>query len=114
MTINLPRLKKNTGLLFIAGMLVLLTQKIGLNMPIIDAIPGMIIIIAVAMIALIIRDLFPKSIFPAFGWVTILGFIFSMPYNPYLQHLCTILIRLISWQLQLLYLLLLDFLLEIK
>ena len=64
MTINLPRLKKNTGLLFIAGMLVLLTQKIGLNMPIIDAIPGMIIIIAVAMIALIIRDLFPKSIFP--------------------------------------------------
>ncbi len=82
MTVNLPRLKKNTGLLFIAGMLVLLTQKIGLNMPIIDAIPGMIIIIIVALIALIIRDLFPKSIFPAFGWVTILGFLFSMPYNP--------------------------------
>ena len=51
-------------------------------MPILDAVPGMIIIIGVADIALVIRDLFPKSIFPAFGWVTILGFLFSMPYNP--------------------------------
>lgn len=82
MTINFPRLMKNTGLLAIAGMLVLITQKVGLGMSIIDGIPGIIIIIAVADIALIIRDLFPKSIFPAFGWVTILGFLFSMPYNP--------------------------------
>lgn len=82
MTINFPRLMRNTGLLAIAGMLVLITQKVGLGMSIIDGIPGIIIIIAVADIALIIRDLFPKSIFPAFGWVTILGFLFSMPYNP--------------------------------
>ena len=82
MTVNIPRLIRNTGLLAVAGMLVLITQKVGLGMPILDAVPGMIIIIGVAVIALIIRDLFPKSIFPAFGWVTILGFLFSMPYNP--------------------------------
>ena len=82
MSIDISRLMKNIGLLVIAGMLVLITQKVGLNMPILDAVPGMLIIILVAVIALIIRDLFPKSIFPAFGWVTILGFLFSMPYNP--------------------------------
>lgn len=82
MSINMPRLMRNVGLLVITGMLVLITQKVGLKMSILDAIPGMIIIILVATIALIIRDLFPKSIFPAFGWVTILGFLFSMPYNP--------------------------------
>lgn len=82
MTVNMPRLIRNTGLLAVAGMLVLITQKVGLGMPILDAVPGMIIIIGVAVIALIIRELFPKSIFPAFGWVTILGFLFSMPYNP--------------------------------
>ena len=82
MTVNIPKLLRNTGLMAIAGLLVLITQKVGLGMPVLDAVPGMIIIILVADIALIIRDLFPKSIFPAFGWVTILGFLFSMPYNP--------------------------------
>ena len=60
MTVNMPRLIRNTGLLAVAGMLVLITQKVGLGMPILDAVPGMIIIIGVAVIALIIRELFPK------------------------------------------------------
>lgn len=80
--INAARLGKNIGLLFITGILVLITQKVGLKMPVIEAIPGMLLIIGVATIALIIKELFPKSIFPAFGWVTILGFFLSIPYNP--------------------------------
>lgn len=80
--INVSRLLRNIGLLLISGMLVLITQKVGMGSSILDGIPGILIIIAVATVALIIRDLFPKSIFPAFGWVTILGFLFSMPYNP--------------------------------
>lgn len=82
MTINMKRMKRNTGLLIIAGILVLLTQKVGLGRSIIESIPGIILIILVALIALIIREMFPKSIFPAFGWVTILGFLLSIPANP--------------------------------
>lgn len=82
MTINMEKMKKNTKLLIIAGILVILTQKIGLGISVIESIPGIILIIIVALIALLIKELFPKSIFPAFGWVTILGFVLSMPYNP--------------------------------
>ena len=63
MTVNIPRLIRNTGLLAVAGMLVLITQKVGLGMPILDAVPGMIIIIGVADIALVIRDLFQNQFF---------------------------------------------------
>ena len=82
MAINMERMKRNTGLLIIAGILVLLTQRVGLGISMIESIPGIILIILVALVALVIRELFPKSIFPAFGWVTILGFLLSMPYNP--------------------------------
>lgn len=80
--INTARLGKNIGLLFISGILVLITQKVGLKISIIESIPGILLIIGVATIALIIKELFPKSIFPAFGWVTIIGFFLSIPYNP--------------------------------
>lgn len=80
--IDINRLLKNILLLLIGGMLVLITQKIGMKSPILDGIPGILIIVAIATFALIIRDLFPKSIFPAFGWVTIIGFLLSIPQNP--------------------------------
>lgn len=82
MTINMERMKRNTLLLIISGVLVMITQRVGLGTPMIDTIPGIILIILVALVALVIREMFPKSVFPAFGWVTILGFILSMPQNP--------------------------------
>ncbi|WP_291255788.1 MULTISPECIES: hypothetical protein [unclassified Fusobacterium] len=82
MTINMERMKRNTLLLIISGILVMITQRVGLGTPMIDTVPGIILIILVALVALVIREMFPKSVFPAFGWVTILGFILSMPQNP--------------------------------
>lgn len=82
MTINMERMKRNTLLLIISGVLVMITQRVGLGTPMIDTVPGIILIILVALVALVIREMFPKSVFPAFGWVTILGFILSMPQNP--------------------------------
>lgn len=80
--INTNKLMNHTKILLFSGMLILLCQKVGMGSPILDGIIGMGMIIAVALVALIIKDLFPKSIFPAFGWVTILGFILSIPANP--------------------------------
>lgn len=82
MTINMERMKRNTLLLIISGILVMITQRVGLGTPMIDTVPGIILIILVALVALVIREMFSKSVFPAFGWVTILGFILSMPQNP--------------------------------
>ncbi|MGX6592194.1 hypothetical protein [Cetobacterium ceti] len=80
--IDINKLGFQGTLLAFSGMLVLLTQKIGMGSSIIEGLPGMAMILGVALVALIIKELFPKSIFPAFGWVTILGFLMSIPYNP--------------------------------
>ncbi len=64
------------------GAIILLGQRISLGTPVIKALPGMIMVIAAAMAAMILKDLFPKSIFPAFGFATILGLLLSMPYSP--------------------------------
>ncbi|MGF6907353.1 hypothetical protein [Fusobacterium sp. PH5-44] len=82
MTLDINRLGKNTLFLSASGLLVLITQKISKGASIIDSLPGMAIIIVLSLLALIIKELFPKSFFPAFGWVTILGFVLSIPYNP--------------------------------
>ncbi|WP_304340557.1 hypothetical protein [Metaclostridioides mangenotii] len=64
------------------GAIILLGQRISLGTPVMKALPGMIMVIAAAMAAMILKDLFPKSIFPAFGFATILGLLLSMPYSP--------------------------------
>ncbi|MBU5483634.1 hypothetical protein KQI86_04780 [Clostridium sp. MSJ-11] len=77
---------KKTGYQFITmllvGLIILVGQQLGLGIPFNKAYLGMIMLILVAQTSFIVNDLFPKSIFPAFGWATILGLLFSMPYNP--------------------------------
>lgn len=80
--VNIKKIGNNLQVLMFSGILVLLCQKVGLGISIIDALPGMVMIVGVAMLAVLIKEIFPKSIFPAFGWVTILGFILSIPQNP--------------------------------
>lgn len=80
--INTKKLTNNFQILLFSGMLVLVCQKVGMGLSILEALPGMVMIIVIAMLATLIKEIFPKSIFPAFGWVTILGFILSIPQNP--------------------------------
>lgn len=90
MSIDTAKLSKSTLYLAASGLVTLLTQKISANKSIIEGLPGIAIIIIIALIALLIKEIFPKSFFPAFGWVTILGFIMSVPNNPlsgkFLEH----------------------------
>lgn len=64
------------------GIMILVGQQIGMGISIAKAGLGMLLLILAAMSALIVKDLFPKSIFPAFGWSTIIGLLLSMPYSP--------------------------------
>nr|UWI50648.1 hypothetical protein NZ312_02850 [Clostridioides difficile] len=66
----------------IIGVIILIGQRISVGTSIVTAFPGMIMLILAAMAAMIIKDLFPKSIFPAFGFATIIGLLLSMPYSP--------------------------------
>lgn len=64
------------------SVIIVITQFIAKGVSVSDTLPGMFIMTCAAMVALILKDLFPKSIFPAFGWATIIGLLISMPYNP--------------------------------
>ncbi|WP_246579208.1 hypothetical protein [Alkaliphilus flagellatus] len=66
----------------LVGMMILAGQWIGLGISITKAFPGMVLLILAAMSALLVKDIFPKSIFPAFGWATIIGLLLSLPASP--------------------------------
>lgn len=68
--------------MFLVGLIILMGQQLGLGISMVESFPGMIMLVLTALSALIINDLFPKSIFPAFGWATIIGLLLSMPYSP--------------------------------
>lgn len=69
-------------LMIVIGAMILVRQYISSGASIMEAIPGMAIMILTAMIAIIIKDIFPNSLFPAFGFATIIGLLLSIPGNP--------------------------------
>ncbi len=77
---------KRTGfqfvLMIVIGFMILIGQYISIGTSIITSLPGIGLMIVGAMIAMILKDLFPKSMFPAFGFATIIGLLLSIPGNP--------------------------------
>lgn len=80
--LNIKRTSYQFIVMLMVGAMILLGQFISKGVAITTALPGMLIMIAAAMIAMILKDLFPKSIFPAFGFATIIGLLLSIPGNP--------------------------------
>lgn len=80
--LDMKKLGYQLVIMLLVGVMILIGQQIGVGIPILKALPGMIMLVAAAMSAMIVKDLFPKSIFPAFGWSTIIGLLLSMPYSP--------------------------------
>lgn len=80
--LNIEKLTFQLIVMLLVGAMVLVGQQIGIGVSVAKALPGMLMLIAAAMSAMIVKDLFPNSIFPAFGWSTIIGLLLSMPYSP--------------------------------
>ncbi|MGL5315167.1 MAG: hypothetical protein ACRC92_18070 [Peptostreptococcaceae bacterium] len=80
--INLKRTGYQFVVMLIVGAMILTGQFISKGVSIFTALPGMLIMIFAAMAAMILKDMFPKSIFPAFGFATIIGLLLSIPGNP--------------------------------
>ena len=69
-------------LLILVGVLILVGQQIGYKINFIEAIPGIIIVIAICMFSLFIKALTPRLHFPAFAWASLTALILSMPFMP--------------------------------
>lgn len=82
MNLNLKRSLNQLKVLIVVGIMILVGQRIGYGIPVLGAIPGILIIIAIAMVALIIKDLFPAIKFPAFAWASLITLILTMPFMP--------------------------------
>ncbi len=80
--LNLKKSSYQLLVMSVIGVIILIGQRISVGTSIVTALPGMVMLILAAMAAMIIKDLFPKSIFPAFGFASIIGLLLSMPYSP--------------------------------
>lgn len=71
------------GVMCCVSVIIMLAQWIGpAHTPIATTLPGLFIMSCAAILAMSVNMLFPKAIFPAFGWATIIGLLLTMPYNP--------------------------------
>lgn len=80
--LNLKNTLEQLKIMIVVAVMILIGQRIGFGLSAAAAIPGMILVVIVAMIALIIKDLLPNLKFPAFAWATMIGLILSMPFMP--------------------------------
>ena len=80
--LNLKNTLEQLKIIIVVAVMILIGQRIGFGLSAAAAIPGMILVVIVAMIALIIKDLLPNLKFPAFAWATMIGLILSMPFMP--------------------------------
>ena len=80
--LNLKNTLEQLKIMIVVAVMILIGQKIGFGLSVTAAIPGMILVVIVAMLALIIKDLLPNLKFPAFAWATMIGLILSMPFMP--------------------------------
>lgn len=72
----------NFFLMAAAGLIILTGQAIGLQKEFIGAVPGMLMIIALALASMSIKDIFPKFPLPAYACATIIGMIVSLEALP--------------------------------
>lgn len=68
-------------LMLIVGLFILIGQLVSSGASPIEALPGMILIVIIAMAALLMKDLVPLK-FPAFAWATLIAFILTLPMMP--------------------------------
>ncbi|MGO1470803.1 MAG: hypothetical protein ACTHW2_12335 [Tissierella sp.] len=82
MAVDMKKLLNQTIILFIVGIMILIGQRIGYGTDIIGAIPGILMVIGIAVFALFMRAVTPKLQFPAFAWASLTALILSMPFMP--------------------------------
>ncbi|SKC39805.1 hypothetical protein [Maledivibacter halophilus] len=78
----LSKTLRQIKVMIIVGLIILIGQKIGYGISVFKAIPGVLIVLTIAIIALKIKELTPKLKFPAFAWAVLIALLLSMPFMP--------------------------------
>ncbi len=75
-------------LMLVVGAMILVGQKIGRTVtgkelvPLGPSILGILTVLVICIVALKLKEAFPKVKFPAFAWATMIALILSMPFMP--------------------------------
>lgn len=68
-------------LMLFVGIFTLIGQMVSGGASPLEALPGMLLIIVIAMVSLVMRDVVPLK-FPAFAWATFIAFVLTLPMLP--------------------------------
>lgn len=82
MSLDGAKLANQAKLLVVIGIMILLTQRVGYGIGIVQAIPGIILVILISLFALVVRGILPNVKMPAFAWASLTALILSMPFMP--------------------------------
>ncbi len=82
MCLDMKKILNQLRILLLVGAIILIGQRVGYGVPIMTAIPGMLIIAAIAVFAIILKELMPKAKIPAFAWASLTALILTMPFMP--------------------------------
>lgn len=78
----LNKMSNQIYIFLIIGVMILIGQRIGSGIAIIEAIPGILVVLLVSFLALKIKEFTPKLKFPAFAWACLIALLLSMPFVP--------------------------------
>lgn len=68
-------------MLIIVGVITLVGNQVGYGLSIIDAIPGIVMMIAIGLIALLLGRFLPLDL-PSFAYAMIIAFLIALPFSP--------------------------------
>lgn len=82
MSLNIREFSRNTlVMLLIIGTITLIGNWVGYGIPPTEAAPGMALIIAIGLVALLLGRILPLEL-PSFAYAMVIAFLLSLPYSP--------------------------------
>jgi len=74
---------EQTQIFLMVGVTTLVGNYIGFKVPIMQALPGMLIIILITLVGIEISNLVPIKQLPAVFWISLIALLVTSPINPY-------------------------------
>ena len=74
---------EQTQIFLLVGAIALIGNYIGFKVPIMQALPGMLLIILITLVGLAISIMIPIKQLPAVFWISVIALLVTSPINPY-------------------------------
>lgn len=74
---------EQTQIFLLVGVIILIGNYIGFKIPIMQALPGMIIMIIITLVGIEISKIIPIKQLPSVFWISLIALLITSPINPY-------------------------------